>query len=167
LINRRKKAAADPAETSGKQAKLPTELPLVGHFKRDGKPFISMRVKFVMVMLITAVAVTLTALIAVPMALGIFQRINTNPERVEARLESCMHAFFDKESSGDWLWREKSVAMALRGHEANRGHCEGLMIVKLPEKNGDFLLRQALEDKFRWGGTKMYYPMGTRMGWIE
>lgn len=86
---------------------------------------------------------------------------------VEARLESCMHAFFDKESSGDWLWREKSVAMALRGHEANRGHCEGLMIVKLPEKNGDFLLRQALEDKFRWGGTKMYYPMGTRMGWIE
>ena len=86
---------------------------------------------------------------------------------VEPELEACLRAFFTQSRSGDWLWREKSVAMALRGHEANRGHCEGLMIVKLPDGNGDFLLREALSDKFRWAGTKMYYPMATRMGWIE
>ena len=87
---------------------------------------------------------------------------------VEKELETSLRAFFpDRPSSGDWLWREKKVAMSLRGHEANRGLCEGLMIVKFPEKSGDFLLRGALEDKFRWGGTKMYYPMGARMEWIE
>ncbi len=86
----------------------------------------------------------------------------------EAQLEACLRAFFpDNPHSGEWLWREKRVSMALRGHEANRGLCEGLMIVKLPSKNGDFLLREALGDKFRWGGTSMYYPLGARMGWIE
>ena len=86
----------------------------------------------------------------------------------EKEIEKSLRTFFpDNDHSADWLWREKRTAMALRGHEANRGLCEGLMIVKLPEKNGDFLLREALSDKFRWGGTRMYYPMGTRMGWIE
>ena len=86
----------------------------------------------------------------------------------EAALEESLRSFFPAGAhSANFLWREKKVAMSLRGHEANRGLCEGLMIVKLPEKNGDFLLREALSDKFRWGGTRMYYPMGTRMGWIE
>lgn len=68
-------------------------LPLIGQTSRDGKPFISMRVKFVLVMLITASAVTLTALVAIPTALQIFQRLNTRPDRVEERLESYVRSF--------------------------------------------------------------------------
>ncbi len=64
------------------------------------------------------------------------------------------------------LWYEKEVASALRGHAAyakvngfseNFPYAEAFKIVKLPNGSDDFLLRTLLADKFRWGGTGVYY----------
>ena len=100
------------------------QFPLIGKTTRDGRPFISMRVKFVLVMLVTALAVTLVALVAIPAALQIFQRVNTQPERVEERLESYVRSFAEyvaeeKLSSEDtaavveWTRRHDSVFLTV------------------------------------------------------
>ena len=59
----------------------------------NGKRFVSMRMKFVGVMLITGTAVLLLALSAIPLSLQLFQKSHTKPERVEARLESYVREF--------------------------------------------------------------------------
>lgn len=106
----------------------------------------------------------------------------------EEKLEASLRAFFsNKPEAGEQLWREKEVAMSLRGHEGCRSkdelsslygeydpqalpkkpYCEGLMMIKLPHGNNDFLLRQALHDRFSWGGNNMYFPMGAKIGWND
>ena len=107
---------------------------------------------------------------------------------IEDKLEACLRAFFsNKPEAGEHLWREKEVAMALRGHEGcnskdelnslygeydsqalqKKAYAEGLMLIKLPQGNNDFLLRQALHDRFSWGGNNMYFPVGGRIGWND
>lgn len=53
----------------------------------------SMRVKFVGVMVVTALTVVIVALIAIPLALEIFRKVHTQPARVEERLESYVRDF--------------------------------------------------------------------------
>ena len=93
MIDRKNKKGKQKPPAEPKGSRLLKGLPLIGRTTRDGKPFISMRLKFVFVMLITAAAVTLFALIAIPTALQIFRTVNTKPERVEERLDSYVRSF--------------------------------------------------------------------------
>ncbi len=57
------------------------------------------------------------------------------------------------------LWREKEVSSQWRGHMAyaDFDYAEALKMIKLPNGGEDFLLRQLLGDRFRWGGVGSYY----------
>ena len=68
-------------------------MPFIGEVMPNGRRFVSMRVKFAGVMLITGVAVLVVALLAIPMALQLFRKYHTRPERVDARLESYVRDF--------------------------------------------------------------------------
>ena len=68
-------------------------MPFIGEPLPNGKRFISMRVKFIGVMVVTGVAVLITATIAIPLALQIFQKYHTRPERVNERLENYVRDF--------------------------------------------------------------------------
>lgn len=107
---------------------------------------------------------------------------------MEDKLEKCLRTFFsNKPEAGEHLWVETELRYALRGHEGCRSkdelsslygeydpqalpkkpYCEGLMMIKLPHGNNDFLLREALKDRFSWGGTNMYFTVGARVGWND
>ncbi len=68
-------------------------MPFIGELMPNGKRFISMRMKFVGVMLITGVAVLVAALVIIPLALRFFQSFHTQPERVEERLKDYVRDF--------------------------------------------------------------------------
>jgi LmbE family N-acetylglucosaminyl deacetylase len=78
----------------------------------------------------------------------------------EQTLKECMVSFAAKHADGERLWREKEVEIQLRGYEKGLGLAEGFKIVKYPDDNKDFLLREILNDEFRWGGNKMYWGKG-------
>lgn len=78
----------------------------------------------------------------------------------EQTLKECMVSFATKHADGERLWREKEVEIQLRGYEKGLGLAEGFKIVKYPDDNKDFLLREILNDEFRWGGNKMYWGKG-------
>ena len=59
----------------------------------NGKRFLSMRIKFTVFMIITALVVVMVALIAIPAALQVYRREHSKPERVEARLENYIRNF--------------------------------------------------------------------------
>ena len=69
--------------------------PIMGEPLPNGKRFLSMRMKFVGVMLVTGTAILLLALTAIPLSLQVFQKYHTRPERVEARLEGYVREFAD------------------------------------------------------------------------
>ncbi len=68
-------------------------MPFIGQTMPNGRRFVSMRIKFAGFMLITGVAVLVLALAAIPLALQLFQKYHTRPERVDARLESYVRDF--------------------------------------------------------------------------
>jgi hypothetical protein len=52
-----------------------------------------MRVKFVLFMLVAAVTVTLTALLSISLSLRLLQRISTDPDRMEERMDTYVRSF--------------------------------------------------------------------------
>lgn len=86
--------------------------------------------------------------------------VYVNVSSVEQTLKECMVSFAAKRADGEHLWREKEVEIRLRGHEKGLGLAEGFKIVKYPDDNNDFLLREILHEEFRWGGNKMYWGRG-------
>ena len=107
-----------------KKRRLFFRTPIMGEPLPNGKRFLSMRMKFVGVMLITGTAILLLALTAIPLSLQLFQRIHTQPERVEARLESYVREFADyvaekkitsdnTEAVVEWTRRHRSVYLTV------------------------------------------------------
>ncbi len=83
-----------------------------------------MRIKFAGVMLITGAAVLVFTLAAIPLALQLFQRYHTQPERVDERLESYVRDFSsyvaekkirsdDTASIVEWTKRNRSVYLTV------------------------------------------------------
>ena len=68
-------------------------VPIIGEPLPNGKRFISMRMKFVGVMLITGLAVVITALVAIPLSLQFFHKHHTDPERTDQRLDGYVRDF--------------------------------------------------------------------------
>ena len=68
--------------------------------KRGGR-FLSMRVKFPVFMIMTALVVLALAFSAIPVALQIFRREHSRPERVEERLESYTRDFAEYVAEGN------------------------------------------------------------------
>ena len=68
-------------------------MPFIGEPLPNGKRFISMRMKFVAVMLVAGTAILITALAAIPLALQLFQKYHTRPERVDERLDGYVRDF--------------------------------------------------------------------------
>lgn len=68
-------------------------VPIIGEPLPNGKRFISMRMKFVGVMLITGLAVVITALVAIPLSLQFFHKYHTDPERTDQRLDGYVRDF--------------------------------------------------------------------------
>lgn len=106
--------------------KRPTfaNMPFIGQLLPNGKRFVSMRMKFVAVMLITSVAVLVTALAAIPLALRIFHTQHTQPDRVEERLDGYVRDFAsyvaeekitsdNTEAVIDWTRRHRSVYLTI------------------------------------------------------
>lgn len=68
-------------------------MPFIGTSLPNGKRFVSMRMKFVGVMVVAGVTILLTALAAIPLTLQLFRVYHTRPERVERRLNSYVQDF--------------------------------------------------------------------------
>ena len=60
---------------------------------RDGKRFVPMRFKFMAVLVSTAVLVVLLAVLLIPVALRIVQKVHMSPDNVDKRLDACMDDF--------------------------------------------------------------------------
>ena len=75
-------------------------------------------------------------------------------------VKDSLYAFNQSHADGEGLAKEKEICAAFRGHTMGFSikYAEALKIIKYPDKNNDFLLKEALNDNFRWAGTKMYYP---------
>ena len=91
--------------------------------KRGGR-FLSMRVKFPVFMIMTALLVLALAFSAIPVALQIFRREHSRPERVEERLESYTRDFAEYVAEGNiraddaagvarWTRRNRSVYLTV------------------------------------------------------
>lgn len=113
-----------PTKKNAKKHRLFFRTPIMGEPLPNGKRFLSMRMKFVGVMLITGTAILLLALTAIPLSLRLFQRIHTEPERVEARLEGYVREFADyvaerkitsddAEAVVEWTRRHRSVYLTV------------------------------------------------------
>ena len=101
-----------------------TNMPFIGQLLPNGKRFVSMRMKFIAVMLITGVAVLVTALAAIPLALRFFHAHHTQPDRVEERLDGYVRDFAayvaeekitsdNTEAVIDWTRRHRSVYLTI------------------------------------------------------
>ena len=110
--------------TQGKKRRSLFRSPIIGEALPNGRRFISMRMKFVGVMLITGTAVLILALIAIPLSLRFFQKHHTEPERVDERLQSYVEDFAtyvaeEKITSDDtdaivaWTRRHRSVYLTI------------------------------------------------------
>ena len=108
----------------GKSRRTFFRTPIIGEPLPNGKRFVSMRMKFMGVILITAVLVLLLALVAIPLSLRIFQRQHNKLERVEARLDNYISDFAayvaekkvssdDTEAVAAWTRRHRSVYLTV------------------------------------------------------
>ena len=108
----------------GKSRRAFFRTPIMGEPLPNGQRFVSMRMKFVGFMLITAVAVLIFALVAIPLSLRIFQKSHNKLERVEARLDSYISDFAayvaekkvssdDTEAVAAWTRRHRSVYLTV------------------------------------------------------
>lgn len=99
-------------------------MPFIGQLLPNGKRFISMRMKFIAVMLITGVAVLVTALVAIPLALRLFHSYHTRPDRVDERLDGYVRDFAsyvaeekitsdNAEAVAAWTRRHRSVYLTV------------------------------------------------------
>ena len=79
-------------------------------------------------------------------------------------LHDSMYAYSVEHTGAERLWREKRITAEFRGLACGFPMAEGLRIIKYPDGGNDFHLRTLLAGKFRWAGTKMYYPQ-TGLEW--
>ena len=97
---------------------------IMGKPMKGGGRFLSMRVKFPVFMIITALVVLALAFSAIPVALQIFRREHSRPERVEERLESYTRDFAEYVAEGNiraddatgvarWTRRNRSVYLTV------------------------------------------------------
>ena len=86
--------------------------------------------------------------------------IYINIDSVLDKVEASLLSFNLKHASGTGLVREKKVCARFRGYmgAGAESYGEALKIVKYPSKNNDFLLKEVLNDYFRWAGGPMYFP---------
>ena len=117
----KRKESKDNAE---KKRRFRFSTPYFGHTLPNGRRFVSMRLKFAGVMLITGVLVLSIALVAIPMALRLFQSYHTRPERVDERLENYVRDFSayvaerkirsdDTAAIVEWTKRNRSVYLTV------------------------------------------------------
>ena len=107
-----------------KRKRLLSSMPFMGNTLPNGRRFVSMRIKFAAVMLLTGVTVLIIALLAIPHALQIFRKYHTRPQQVEARLESYVRDFSsyvaekkirsdDTAAIVNWTKRNRSVYLTV------------------------------------------------------
>ncbi|MBQ2709926.1 MAG: PIG-L family deacetylase [Clostridia bacterium] len=81
-----------------------------------------------------------------------------NIDEVRDRKKECLSTFAVEHAAGEKIWQSKAVCHEYRGLACGFPLAEAFMIVKYPDGGNDFHLRNLLAGKFRWSGTKMYYP---------
>lgn len=79
---------------------------------------------------------------------------------VSDKVKESLMQFHQPTAGGEFLWREKSVHQQYRGHLAGSTAAECLKIIKFPDGNNDFYLKQELSEHFRWAGNGMYPAKG-------
>ena len=96
--------------------------------REKGRPFISLRIKFAMVLLISAVGVIIAALILIPVAVKVITGYYMEPHRIDARLDDYIQNFSDYVAeegiaSDDaaavsrWSTRHKNVHLVVFGSD--------------------------------------------------
>ena len=85
--------------------------------------------------------------------------LSVNITEVIEPVKEVLRTFTPSVRGCEALWREKEVSAQWRGHMAYAGfdYAKAFKMVKLPEGHDDFLLRELLGDRFRWGGVGSYY----------
>ena len=72
-----------------------------------------------------------------------------------------LKCFNQPTANGEWLCQEKSAGSPFRGLTNGRNiKAEGFKIIKFPNSNEDFLLKELLNDNFKWYGSGMYPAYG-------
>ncbi len=125
----------DPISTPDSTARTPHrrlapsffQMPFIGKKNErmpDGRRFVSMRAKFVGVLLITGVAVLLAALVLIPLSWQIFRGFYMKPENAEHRMEKYIQSFAtyvaeegvtsdNAAAVVDWTRRNSSVYLSI------------------------------------------------------
>ncbi len=83
-----------------------------------------------------------------------------NVTDVMPQVRQSLMLFDQPTAKGSGLWREKEIQAQYRGHIVSFPYAECFKIVKYPNGNDDFLLRQLLREQFRWYGNGMYPANG-------
>ncbi len=81
-----------------------------------------------------------------------------NIEAVYDKFKECITHFGAERANGERLFRAKDIRARYIGNANFVDVAEGFKIFKYPKDNNDFILRNLLNDEFRWSGTNMYYP---------
>lgn len=82
-------------------------------------------------------------------------------DSVMEKVKESLLVFDQPSAGGKWLWKEKDVCAAFRGHVAGVAYAEAFKILKFPfgEQGSDLWLRRDLEEQFAWAGFHGY-PWG-------
>ena len=73
-------------------------------------------------------------------------------------MEACHAPLNINHANGANLTRRNKIAAQYRGMACDFDYAKGLKIIKYPNRNNDFLLKQLLNDRWCWAGDNMYYP---------
>ncbi len=79
---------------------------------------------------------------------------------VTTTLNESLMCYNQNTAQGEGLCHYKDILAKFRGSQALISSAEAFKIVKYPNNNEDFLLRQTLEDYFHWCGNGMYPAFG-------
>lgn len=79
------------------------------------------------------------------------------------KVKESLLVFDQQTAGGKWLWKEKEVSMAFRGHVAGVKYAEAFKIIKFPAgpQGSELWLRKDLEEYFSWAGFNAY-PWGRK-----
>ncbi len=82
-------------------------------------------------------------------------------DSVMDRVKESLLVFDQPGAGGEWLWKEKEVCAAFRGHTAGVRYAEAFKILKFPvgDQGSELWLRRDLEKYFSWAGFNAY-PWG-------
>ncbi len=76
------------------------------------------------------------------------------------KVRESLLCYSAEHASGSGLVAEKEICARYRGHQNWQNMAEPFAIIKYPDGNDDFYLRQLLLDKFRWCGNRQYPAYG-------